>query len=86
MDLYKYKDMDLDAMIDALNWIDLEDQIAYLQMLNHDYQEFSNDDLTEIVDALDDIQTLSQADEISDLFGDRVQITFSKKISIQIMD
>ncbi|KAG2759380.1 hypothetical protein PC129_g14822 [Phytophthora cactorum] len=78
--------MDLDAMIDALNWIDLEDQIAYLQMLNHDYQEFSNDDLTEIVDALDDIQTLSQADEISDLFGDRVQITFSKKISIQIMD
>ncbi|KAG3070185.1 hypothetical protein PC122_g16270 [Phytophthora cactorum] len=73
-------------MIDALNWIDLEDQIAYLQMLNHDYQEFSNDDLTEIVDALDDIQTLSQADEISDLFGDRVQITFSKKISIQIMD
>lgn len=75
--------MDLETMIDALNWMDIDDQIGYLQMLDYDYQELSFEDLQEIVEALDEIESLQQAEDIADIFGDRIQVVITHKITIE---
>lgn len=76
--------MDVETIIDALIWMHIDDQIAYLQMLDHDYQEWTNEVLQQILESLDQIQTLGQADQLADLFGGRIDIAFGKKITIEL--
>lgn len=76
--------MNVQPILNELVWMHIDGQIGYLFELNHDYQEFTNESLLRIIDHLEEITFQDQVDDLTELFGDRINITVGEKITIQL--